>query len=475
MALEPTTGEQNTMTTEQHAQSGAASRSARTTRRLRRVPAFLATGAVVLAAGTAQAAASPTKSAASKRAPVAISLWESHNGGPVGAAMSALVTKFDKTHRSVKVTIVVTKASTKLLAAIPAGTAPPLAEISHYDGAFRHANLLINQAPLMGEKGGFSRALVASFFPGVLANGRIPQKVVNGKVAPGAQFRLPADVKVSEFFYNTAMFKQAGIASCPATWTALGSDLVKLKKLGVIPMGFKDASAHIEPAFISNGGSLYKPGTHRTATEYDSAAGRTTFNQFRSWYSKKLFVFAHGADMRAAIANKKMAIEDGTSAGWVKARDAAKANGVQVRACAYPAGTSGHSGNIVQGLGFAVFSQTSPAQREAAFDFEQFWNAPKIQAIWAKGSGFDPTVKAAVPLIGKAYLNSGAGAGLKVSIQALKSPYTQPRGQSDNYAEVDSALDSAFFDAVTGKASVVSTLAHLDKVDAGYLKGSTQI
>jgi ABC-type glycerol-3-phosphate transport system substrate-binding protein len=435
-----------------------------------------------LAAGCSSSASSnsasaPASDAAAAGKTVNLVLWESHTGStnPVAVTEQEIVNKFNASQTGVHVSILETKASSKGLAAAQAGHPPVLAEISHYDGQFRDAGLILDQTSLLNGPGGFTSAQLSSFYPGVLANGRIPQKVVNGVAQPGKQYRMAADVKVEELFYNTALFQQAGISACPGTWTALGQDLVKLKALGVTPMGFKDASAHIESAFISNGGSLTKPGSGGTLTAYDSAAGTTTFNQFRQWYSQKLFIFSHGATMRADLASKKLAIADGTSAGWAKVRDAAKAAGTQARACPFPAGSSGHAGSIIQGLGFVIFSHASAAQQQAAVTFEKFWDSPSIQAFWAKGSGFDPTVTSAVPLIGQSYLNSGAGVGLNVSIQELQSPYSQPRGQSDTYAQVDSALDTAFFNAVTGKQSVSSALSGLDKAAAGYLKGSAKI
>lgn len=444
------------------------------------VPAALCM-AGALAAGCSSSASSSASATASGSAAAShvidLTLWESHTGNtnPVAVTEQEIVSKFNASQHGVHVSILETSGTTKGLAAAQAGHPPVIAEVSHYDGQFRDAGLIIDQNSLISGSNGFSSAQLSSFYPGVLANGRIPQQVVNGVTQPGKQYRLAADVKVEELFYNTALFKQAGIGACPGTWTALGQDLVKLKALGVTPMGFKDASAHIESAFIANGGSLTKPGSGGTQTAYDSAAGTTTFSQFRQWYSQKLFVFSHGATMRADLASKKLAIEDGTSAGWAKVRNAAKAAGIQVRACPFPSGTSGHAGNVIQGLGFVIFSHASAAQQQAALQFEKFWNSPSIQAFWAKGSGFDPSVTSAVPLIGQSYLTSGAGAGLNVSIKELESPYSQPRGQSDTYAQVDSALDTAFFNAVTGKQSVSAALAGLDKAAAGYLKGATKI
>ena len=127
-----------------------------------------------------------------------IQLWESHNGGPVGGAMTTLVDKFNASHKKVQVSIVVTKASTKLLAAIPAGNAPVLAEISHYDGAFVHGGALVSWNSFM------AHSKVVS------AKNMLPVVWQNGEVK-GQHYRLQTDLKVSEVFYDAALFKKAGI------------------------------------------------------------------------------------------------------------------------------------------------------------------------------------------------------------------------------------------------------------------------
>lgn len=461
---------------------GSGGRPPRSRFRLIRLRAI--TAAAVIAAGVAGCGGSSGGGSngsvahnAASSGVIHLSLWESHEGAtnPVAQTEQKVVNMFNSSQSKVQVKLLETSASEKALAAAQAGNPPLLAEVKHYDGQFRDAGLVIPLNGMMSGSDGFTSSELESFYPAVLSNGRIPQEVVGGKAVAGNQYRFPADVKVEELFYNREMFKEAGIASCPATWNALGEDLVKLKKLGVTPMGFKDASAHINSAFISNGGEFYKPGSNHKQTNYDSAAGRATFEQFRSWFSKGLFAFSHGEDMRAAMANKDMAIEDGTSAGWVKVRLAAEEGKVKVGACPYPAGISGHSGNILQGLGFVIFAKHSAAEQQAAFQFVKFWNEPSTQAVWARGSGFTPTVRSAVPLIGSSFLKSEAGAGLAVSLQEVGAPSSQPRGQSDNFAEVDSGLDTAFYNAVTGRESTSKALSSLDAADAKYLSGQTKI
>lgn len=431
-----------------------------------------AAGGGIAAFGNAGAAA-----ATGSGGVIDLTLWESHSGAtnPVAEAEAHIVAMFNGSQHKVHVKILETHASTKALAAAEAGSPPVIAEISHYDGAFVSGGLIMNQTPLMQAKGGgFTPSQLRSFYPSAIINGRIPQALKNGKPVPGKQYRISAGSKLSEMFYDKAMFKQAGIAGCPATYNQLGTDLVKLKKrFGFTPMGWKDSTPHIYPAIIANGGGIFNP--HSKATMLDSPAVVTTFTQFRDWYAKGLMVITHGSTMRAEMASKKLAIEEGTSAGWAKVLAATHGH-VPVGVCPEPAGTSGHTGNLVQGLGFVIFSKHSPAEQAAAFQFVKFWNTPAAEAYWSMHSGYPPTTTSGTAALGSHFLNSYAGAGQKVSIQELASRYTSPRGVSDNYAEVDSALDAAFYNYVTGKdTNLAATLKSLNAAATKYIKGAAAI
>lgn len=396
-----------------------------------------------------------TSGSSSSSSPVKIQLWESHSSGPVAKTEQALVNQFNASHSTVQVSLNVTHASTKALAAVTAGNPPVLAEISHFIGKYVQGNALL---PLQSME---STSSAQTFWPGVAKN-----TTWGGKV-----YRYPADVKVEELYYNKALFKKAGIASTPTTWTQLQSDLQRLKSIGVIPMGFKDSSAHVLSAFISNGGSLYSNSSH-TKVQFDNAAGQTTFNYFRNLYQNKLMVFGHGNTMRADFGAQKMAIVDGTSAGYQKILSATGGK-FQMGAFAFPAGTSGHSGAIVQGLGFVIFNGVSKADQQAAWTFIHWFNEPTQQAYWAMHSGFAPTTPAGAQAIPSSWLATNQGEA--VSIQILKAQGTVARPNTDTYTEVNSALDAAFFNAVTGKQSTSSALAKLDTQANQYLAGRSAL
>lgn len=405
---------------------------------------------------------SPSTSTASSHNGVQqITLWESHSGGPVANAETHIVNAFNTTHPKIHVTINVTKASTKALAALAAGNQPPLAEISHYDGNFRTAHALVSFNPYIHGSTGMTPSQIHAMYPGVWHNGQVG----------GQHYRMQVDAKVSEFFYNKSLFRQAGIQSPPTTWTQLSHDLAKLKKIpGIIPMAFKDSSAHILAAFLANGGHFYQPGSHQHRADFNSAAAQQTFSFFHGLYQSKEMIFAHGTSIRADLSSGKLAIADATSAGYMKAKQSVGSR-FQLGAFAYPKGSSGHAANIIQGLGFVMMIHHSNASYNAAWQFVKFFLSGKQQAYWARQTGFAPETRSALKYFTPSYIHSNAG--LKVSIAELNSPYSVSRPQPDSYSEVQATLDSEFFQAVEGKISVSQALASLQQQSNRYLSGSS--
>ena len=415
-------------------------------------------GGVLLLSGCA---AATSGAPAASTGPITVQLWESHAGGPVASTMSALVKQFNSSHSNVQVALNITKASSKALAAVTAGTPPLIAEISHYDNKYVQSQAIIPLNPFASGKTGGLPLPLSSLYPAVQANGNVN----------GAQYRLQADLKVSEFFYNETLFQDAGVQP-PATWSQLEAILPKLAALHVIPMAFKDSTAHILSAFRSNGGHYFAPGSHETATEFNSTAGLTTFGFFRSLYHNNWMILAHGSQIRSDFGAGKLAIADGTSAGYQKIL-AAVGGRFKVGAFAFPAGTSGHSANMAQGLGFVIFAGNSAAQQRAAWAWVQWFMSPQQQAYWAMNSGFDPVSPAGAADIPASWLNANPAAA--VSIEEAASPYTAPRPVASTYQEVQSAVDSAFYEIVTGAKPMHSTLAALDATDHGYLTGKTAV
>lgn len=404
--------------------------------------------------------------AASGSGPVQVTFWESHSaGGPPGKAVQYLVGAFNRTHHGIHVNLTITKASHKALGALAAGDAPVLAMISHYDGNFLNAHALVSLNSLLFKgKGAMTTAQQRSIFPVVFGNGEVS----------GQHYRLQADAKVSQLSYNRALFAKAGITAIPATWTELAADVAILKHKfpNVVPLAWKDSSAHILPPFLSNGGHIFTPGSNGKKVDFLGPAAVRTFNYFRGLYQKGEMILAHGSQIRADFASGKLAIADGTSAGYQKLLDAV-AGRFPVGVFAYPSGTTGHSANLAQGLGFVVMVNNTKLQDQAAAAFIKWWFSPTAQAYWGTRSGYPPETTSALADIPSSFMSSHPG--IAVAIKILRSPYTIARPNQTAYKEVQAVLDAEFYDAVTGHATVESALHTLQTQSNDYLSGQSAL
>ena len=441
------------------AKSIAATSSRRSRRNL--IASGAAAAVMLSACGSGSAAASVTSSrSTTAQSHVTFSLWESHNGGPVGSAVSALVNMFNASHPDITVKVVVTKASSKLPAAIAAGNPPTLAEISHYDGTLVKGNALLSWNPYIN---GSTELSQSNVLPSVWTNGEVQ----------GQHYRILASAKISEVFYNESMFQAAGITTAPTTWAELAADAAKLKSPSVIPLGWKDSSAHILPAILSNGGSMLAGSNSvGTSVAFNDAATSSTFSYFKSLYSSGDMVFDHGTTLRQDLASGHMAMIDGTSAGEQKVIDSVGGK-FKVGAFVEPAGSTGHAANLLQGLGFVLPKGHSKAQDQAAYTFVSWWLEPTQQVYWDEHTGFAPETRTAANALPASFLSSHPG--LAASVQAMESPYTYGRPVSDRYAQVQAILDSAFQQAVTSSVPISSAISQLQSQGNAYMSGASAL
>ena len=183
-------------------------------------------------------------------------------------------------------------------------------------------------------------------------------------------------------------------------------------------------------------------------------------------------IVAHGSTIREDFGANKLAIADGTSAGYQKILQAANGQ-FPVGVFAYPSGSTGHSANLVQGLGFVLMKGHTKAEYQAAAVFLGWWFSPSTQAYWGQHSGYPPETTIGYQLIPPSYRASHQG--LTVATHILQSPHTISRPIPDSYKEVQAALDTAFYNAVTGADTVSHALQTLETQANGYLSGQSAL
>ena len=96
----------------------------------------------------------------------------------------------------------------------------------------------------------------------------------------GTEYGIPFTTSTRALYYNTKLFKQAGIATPPTTWAELQSDAAKLKALGNgtigygMPLGSEEAQGESYMWMLGDNGGYQSNGAYTI----NSAANVTAFN-----------------------------------------------------------------------------------------------------------------------------------------------------------------------------------------------------
>lgn len=287
----------------------------------------------------------------------------------------------------------------------------------------------------------------SSFYPAVW----------NAGIENGTRYRLGGNVRVNFILYNRNIFAKAGITQPPTTWSELAHDLSVVKNYSKVPLEIAPDGGFIESAFLSNGGSLP---SRATAHAFDNAAGQDTFGYFRSLESKGLLQLSNDNQMEIDISTGRAAAISASSPTYERVVQQAQQNHLSLGAFPIPAGSSGHTANVVGGEEFAMFTHHTKATTRQEWKFIQWFDEPKQQAYYVSQTGYGPVGPAAWSLISKKTLQQNPT--LSVTRQALSSPYTVASPGVSGYGAVETALESAFSSAVSGKTSVNQALSSVD-------------
>ena len=243
---------------------------------MKRLVILAATG---LAASLALSACSSSKSSGGSSSssgsskPVTISLLAPNYGSTdkddTKLYWQQIINDFQAKYPNVKVDLQMAtwdNLATKLTTAVQNNDAPDLFEGGGYADVAAQG-LLYKASDIV------SPQTVSNLIPHVAQLGQ-----TKGQDGSQAQYGIPFTTSTRAFFYNTALFQQAGITAAPQTWADLAADAAKIKALGKtgfgLPLGSEEAQAETYLWTLGNGGG-YKDASGKWAI--NSPANVETF------------------------------------------------------------------------------------------------------------------------------------------------------------------------------------------------------
>src|SRR5712691_11017689 len=180
-------------------------------------------GLCALAAGAAAVGGSLAATSA-RSGNVSLTLWHNYGTGGNAGATDNLVKAFEKAHPNIQIKVV-SQPSANYFALLQASsisrTGPDLAV--QWTGLFdlKYEKFLLNLKPY------FSAAETAKI-------NALPYMAPNFDPSKGFLV-MPLENQFYMGFYNKALFRKAGVAGAPRSWSELYAACTKLSKIGVIP------------------------------------------------------------------------------------------------------------------------------------------------------------------------------------------------------------------------------------------------
>jgi raffinose/stachyose/melibiose transport system substrate-binding protein len=222
----------------------------------------------------------------------------------------------------------------------------------------------------------------------------------------GKNYGVPWDMGMVGFWYNKALFKQAGIDATPTTWTDFLADVKKLKDAGITPIsigeGDKWPGMHYWNYLATRicGQKGFEAAMDRSGSFTDPCfveAGKKLQELIALEPFQEGFLGSVHDDMQATFGNGKAAMElSGQWAPSVEAANSADKKGIgeNLGLFGFPAieGGAGAGTDVVGGgNGFAIGKNAEPE----AVDFAKYLtNVENQTIIAAHGTGI-PVVKGA--------------------------------------------------------------------------------
>jgi raffinose/stachyose/melibiose transport system substrate-binding protein len=220
----------------------------------------------------------------------------------------------------------------------------------------------------------------------------------------GKNYGVPWDMGMVGWWYNKALFAQAGIETPPTTWTEFLDDVKKLKDAGITPIsigeGDKWPGMHLWSYLATRlcGQAGFEAAASRTGSFTDPCfvdAGKKLQELIALEPFQDGYLGAVHDEMQATFGNGKAAMElSGQWAPSVQAANSADQKGIGENLSLFNFPTiEGGAGDVSDviggGNGFAIGKDAEPE----AIDFVKYLTSPENQAvIAASGSGI-PVVK----------------------------------------------------------------------------------
>lgn len=359
--------------------------------------------------------------------PVEITFWHAMNGD-LEKSLQDLTNKFMEENENIKVTLQNQSSYPELQQKITATLASPK-DLPTLTQAYPHwminaiqDDLLVDLKPYIENE-----SLKFDNYDDILEGFR------KGSEIDGKIYGMPFNKSTEVIWYNKTLFDELGL-EVPTTYEEFANVAKTItEKTGIVGAGF-DSLNNFYTTFLKNEGVDFNSDLDVTGEESVKAV-----NYYLDGIKEGYFRIA-GTDtyLSGPFANETLGMYVGSNAGETFVKQGV-GDKFEVAAAPYPAEIS-----MQQGTDLYIFSNATPEQRTAAYEFLKFLTSTDNQIIWGEQTGYIPARESAVD--SEEYKNSGS----------LVAPILEDATSNLFMNEVAPGVDSAYREAATVLEGILS-------------------
>ena len=359
--------------------------------------------------------------------PVEITFWHAMNGD-LEKSLQDLTNKFMEENENIKVTLQNQSSYPELQQKITATLASPK-DLPTLTQAYPHwminaiqDDLLVDLKPYIENE-----SLKFDNYDDILEGFR------KGSEIDGKIYGMPFNKSTEVIWYNKTLFDELGL-EVPTTYEEFANVAKTItEKTGIVGAGF-DSLNNFYTTFLKNEGVDFNSDLDVTGEESVKAV-----NYYLDGIKEGYFRIA-GTDtyLSGPFANETLGMYVGSNAGETFVKQGV-GDKFEVAAAPYPAEIS-----MQQGTDLYIFSNATPEQRTAAYEFLKFLTSTDNQIIWGEQTGYIPARESAVD--SEEYKNSGS----------LVAPILEDATSNLFMNEVAPGVDSAYRESATVLEGILS-------------------
>ena len=337
-------------------------------------------GAVAVAA-TSKASTTFAAPAVIQSGPVEVTFWSSFSA-ELGEAMTSVVDEFNASQSDIKINNqfqgTYEETAQKITAALPANQAPDMSILSEiWWFKFFAANALAPLNDLMTSSGFEKDDYVDS--------------LINEGFRNDTQWWIPFARSTPIFYYNKAVFAEAGLTAAPKTWDEFVAAAPGMVTDTRSAFAHQPASGYLAWPFqgvVWQWGGRYSDDDFNIMINQPEAVAAAQFYQSSVADGWALMSTDVSADFSSGLAAAIM-----QSTGSLKGLTAN--SDFELGTAFLPEGPVGF-GCCTGGSGMSIFKGAAPEKQTAAFEFMKWATSPEKTEWWSQNTGYMPVRKSSV-------------------------------------------------------------------------------